>query len=86
MAEAGVPGYVFESTYIMAAPAKTPANVMARLNTWLQQALDDPETRAALDKLGLEPVRNSTDQADQLVLAELRRWENIVKRLELKIE
>ncbi|NBP46138.1 MAG: tripartite tricarboxylate transporter substrate binding protein [Betaproteobacteria bacterium] len=86
MAEAGVPGYVFESTYIMAAPAKTPANIMARLNTWLQQALDDPETRAALDKLGLESVRNSTDQADQLVLAELRRWENIVKRLELKLE
>lgn len=86
MAEAGVPGYVFESTYIMAAPAKTPAHVMARLNAWLQQALDDPDTRAALDKLGLEPVKNSTDQADQLVVAELRRWENIVKRLELKLE
>ena len=86
MAEAGLPGYVFESTYIMAAPAKTPAHVMARLNAWLQQALDDPDTRAALDKLGLEPVKNSTDQADQLVVAELRRWENIVKRLELKLE
>ena len=85
-AEAGVPGYVFESTYIMAAPAKTPAPVMARLNAWLQQALDDPDTRAALEKLGLEPMKNTTAQADQLVLSELRRWEDIIKRLELKLE
>lgn len=85
-AEAGVPGYVFESTYIMAAPGKTPATVMSRLNALLQQALDDAETRAALEKLGLETMKNSTAQADQLVQAELRRWEEIVKRLDLKLE
>lgn len=85
-AEAGVPGYVFESTYIMAAPGKTPPAVMARLNTLLQQALDDADTRAALEKLGLETMKNSTAQADQLVQAELRRWEDIVKRLDLKLE
>mgnify|MGYP000140147435 FL=1 len=86
VAEAGVPGYVFESTYIMAAPGKTPPAVMARLNTLLQQALDDADTRAALEKLGLETMKNSTAQADQLVQAELRRWEDIVKRLDLKLE
>jgi tripartite-type tricarboxylate transporter receptor subunit TctC len=85
-AEAGVPGYVFESTYIMVAAGKTPAPVMARLNALLQQALDDPETRASLDKLGLEPMKNSTAQADQLVAAELKRWEDIIRRLDLKLE
>ena len=84
IAEAGVPGYVFESTYILAAPGKTPAPVMARLNALLQQALEDPETRAALEKLGLEPMKNSTAQADQLVLTEYKRWEDIVKRLDIK--
>ena len=86
VAEAGVPGYVFESTYIMAAPGKTPPAVMARLNTLLQQALDDPDTRTALEKLGLEPMKNTTTQADQLVVAELRRWEDIVRRLDLRLE
>jgi tripartite-type tricarboxylate transporter receptor subunit TctC len=85
-AEAGVPGYVFESTYIMAAPVKTPAVVMARLNALLQQALDDPDTRTALEKLGLEPMKNTTAQADQLVVAELRRWEDIIRRLDLRLE
>ena len=84
VAEAGVPGYVFESTYILAAPGKTPAPVMAKINALLQQALDDPETRIALEKLGLEPMKNSTAQADQLVLTELRRWEDIIKRLDIR--
>ena len=84
IAEAGVPGYVFESTYILAAPGKTPAPVMARLNALLQQALEDPETRVALEKLGLETMKNTTSQADHLVMTELKRWEDIVKRLDLK--
>ena len=57
---------------------------MARLNALLQQALEDPETRAALEKLGLEPMKNSTAQADQLVLTEYKRWEDIIKRLDIK--
>lgn len=63
-----------------------PVHMMARLHVRLQQALDDPETRTALEKLGLEPMKNSPEQADQLVLAESRRWNPIIKRLELKLE
>jgi tripartite-type tricarboxylate transporter receptor subunit TctC len=84
IAEAGVPGYVFESTYILAAPGKTPAPVMAKLNALLQQALDDPETKAALEKLGLEPMKNTASQADQLVMVEFKRWEDIIKRLDIR--
>ena len=86
IAEAGVPGYVFESTYIVAVPAKTPAQVVNRLNAWLQQALDDPETRAALEKLGLEPMKNTSAQADQMVQTELKRWEDIIRQLNLALE
>ena len=86
VAEAGVTGYVFESTYIMAAPAKTPAAVVTKLNALLQQALEDPETRLALEKLGLDPIKNTGAQADQMVQAELHRWEDIVRKLELKLE
>ena len=38
----------------------------------------------ALEKLGLETMKNTTPQADQLVMTELKRWEDIVKRLDLK--
>lgn len=86
IAESGVPGYVFESTYILVAPGKTPPALMARLNQMLQRALEDPETVSALDKLGLETMKNTPAQADQLVQAELGRWSGIIKRLNLKLE
>jgi len=86
IAEAGVPGFVFESTYILVAPGKTPAPVMQRLNALLQQALSDPETVASLDKLGLEVMKNSAAQADRLVQEELDRWGSIIKRLNLSLE
>ena len=86
IAEAGVPGFVFESTYILVAPGKTPAPVMQRLNALLQQALSDPETVASLDKLGLEVMKNSAAQADRLVQEELDRWGGIIKRLNLSLE
>jgi tripartite-type tricarboxylate transporter receptor subunit TctC len=86
VAESGVPGYVFESTYILVAPGKTSPALMTRLNQMLQRALEDPETVSALDKLGLETMKNTPAQADQLVQAELDRWSGIIKRLNLKLE
>ncbi|MEN9775163.1 MAG: hypothetical protein RL322_2233 [Pseudomonadota bacterium] len=86
IAEAGVPGFVFESTYIMVAPGKTPAPVMQKLNALLQQALSDPDTVASLGKLGLEVMKNSNAQADQLVKAEIDRWSGIIKQLNLKLD
>lgn len=86
VAEAGVPGYVFESTYILVAPGKTPPAVMVRLNDMLQRALDDPETVTALDKIGLETMKNTPAQADQMVQAEFQRWSGIISRLNLKLE
>lgn len=86
VAEAGVPGYVFESTYVLVAPGKTPTAVMRKLNDMLQKALDDAETISALDKLGLEAMKNSTAQADQLVQTEFDRWSGIIARLNLKLE
>jgi tripartite-type tricarboxylate transporter receptor subunit TctC len=86
IAESGVPGYVFESTYILVAPGKTPAPIVRRLNELLQRSLDDPDTISALDKLGLETMKNTPAQADQLVQAELQRWSGIIGRLNLKLE
>jgi tripartite-type tricarboxylate transporter receptor subunit TctC len=44
------------------------------------------ETRAALEKLGLEPMKNTSSQADQMVQAELKRWEDIIHKLDLQLE
>jgi tripartite-type tricarboxylate transporter receptor subunit TctC len=59
---------------------------MQKLNALLQQALSDPDTVASLGKLGLEVMKNSNAQADQLVKAEIDRWSGIIKQLNLKLD
>ena len=86
MAEAGVPEYSFESSYVMLAPAKTPPETVARLNALLQQALAAPETQKAMKGLGLETVLNTTAQADQYVSDLQKRWDAVLKKIEIKLE
>ncbi len=54
-AEAGVPGFTFNSWFAMVAPAGTPKDVVARLNTEISKALADPATRDKLLALGVTP-------------------------------
>ena len=53
--EAGMPPGVAVWVGILA-PAKTPPEIVARLNREFKAVLDDPATRAQLTKAGIEPV------------------------------
>lgn len=86
MAEAGVPDYAFESSYVMMAPAKTPPETVARLNALLQQALSTPETQKAMKGLGLDTVLNTTSEAEQYVSDLQKRWSAVLKKIEIKLE
>ena len=54
-AEAGVPGFTFNSWFAMVAPAGTPKDIVARLNAEITKALADPATRDKLLALGVTP-------------------------------
>jgi tripartite-type tricarboxylate transporter receptor subunit TctC len=51
-----VPGYEFIGWYSLAAPAKTPAAVLDKINGELGQALKTPEFRERLSALGAVPL------------------------------
>src|SRR5262249_30301214 len=55
MAEAGLPGYDASSWYGLLAPAGTPAPVIAALYAAVDKAMHNPDLRARLLGLGLEP-------------------------------
>ena len=57
-----VPGYEFIGWYSLAAPAKTPAAVLAKVNAEVVGALKTPEFRERFSALGAEPL-SSTQQA-----------------------
>jgi tripartite-type tricarboxylate transporter receptor subunit TctC len=55
VAEAGYPGFDADSWVAIAAPRGLPADVRARLDSALVQAMKDPDVRQKLLSNGLEP-------------------------------
>jgi tripartite-type tricarboxylate transporter receptor subunit TctC len=67
LAEAGVPGYDFSAWFGIIAPAKTPSEVIARLNAEIARAMQAPDVRDKLAAQGVEPtVSTSADFARQI--------------------
>jgi len=86
VAEAGVPGYKFESWIGVLAPAGMPKAELDRLNAAINKALSLPEVQERLTRLGVEPGTMSADEFQKLLRAD---WDNagaIVKASGARIE
>ena len=64
VAEAGVPGFAFDFWAGMLAPAKTPRDVVNKLNAEIQAILAQPDVRERMAKLGAEAMPMSATQFD----------------------
>jgi tripartite-type tricarboxylate transporter receptor subunit TctC len=78
--ELGMPGFVTENWYGMFAPAKTPAAIVQRLNTALNNVLGTREVSASLEQMGSHDVRSAPDAYARFIARELPLWESVVKR------
>jgi tripartite-type tricarboxylate transporter receptor subunit TctC len=67
IAEAGYPGGEFNFWVGMLAPAKTPRDVIARVNDVLNKAMQQPEVQDRLAKLGAEPMPMTPEQFDAFI-------------------
>jgi tripartite-type tricarboxylate transporter receptor subunit TctC len=67
IAEAGYPGGEFNFWVGMLAPAKTPRQVVARLNAEVTKVLQEPEVRGRVAKLGAEPMPMSPEKFDAFI-------------------
>jgi tripartite-type tricarboxylate transporter receptor subunit TctC len=86
IAEAGVPGYVSETWYGILAPAKTPKDIVAKLHAAAVKALNSPEVRDRLTKLGAEPVGNTPADFGKMLASEQKVWAKVVKDSGAKVE
>jgi tripartite-type tricarboxylate transporter receptor subunit TctC len=84
MVEAGLPRVDAQTWLGFLAPAGTPAGILDNLNHMLNRILQNPDTRAWLDKQGLEPVGGSREAFDLEIRADLDKWAKVAGNLGIR--
>ncbi len=70
VSEAGVPGFVFDFWIGLLAPAKTPRDIVNKLNQEVSKALAQPDVKERMAKLGGEPLPMSPERFDAFIREE----------------
>lgn len=80
VAESGAPGFNVASWNALAAPAHTPADVIARLNKEANDALNSPEVKARLAKLGVQGKGSTPKEQGDFYAREVKRWADVIQQ------
>jgi tripartite-type tricarboxylate transporter receptor subunit TctC len=86
MAELGYPDLDFAPIVALVAPAKTPKDVIAKLNAEVVRAIRDPEVTRKLTDLGLEVIANTPEQFGAYLDAEAKRMLPFIRSLNIKLD
>ena len=80
IAESGYPDLIVTSWQAAAAPAKTPREVVARLNEASVRALRSPDIRERLTQIGFDVVAGTPEEFGRFMQDEVTRWTQVVNR------
>lgn len=80
LAEAGLPGFAFDSWGGLLAPAKTPRAIVARLNREVAAVLGMADIQQRMRALGAEPAPTAPEAFDKLIARELGMIAGIARR------
>ena len=86
VAESGVPGYDVSVWWGVLGPAKMPPEIVAKLETDLKAALQDPNVQSTLSKIGAAPVGSSSKDFDAYMHAEAAKWEPVLMAAGIKAQ
>lgn len=81
--ESGLPAFVAASWNALAAPAKTPKEVIARLNKEINAAVNSADVKKKLADLNVEARSSSPEQAAALLASETKRWGEVIVRAKI---
>lgn len=77
IAESGVPGYEASSYFTIAAPIKTPPEIIARLNASINAFIKSEDGTARIRKLGGDPVGGSPADMTAYIAKENEKWTKV---------
>lgn len=86
MAEAGLPGFEFQSWYGIWAPKGTPAEICQQVNVLMQETMRDPTVVQRLTSQVLEPVTESIEETKRFIAAEIARATDLLRSVNYQPE
>lgn len=84
--EAGFPDLVVTSWQAAAAPARTPREVVQKLNDAMVRTLRSPEVRERMNQIGFDVVAGTPEEFGKFMKDEVDRWTRVVERGGIKAE
>jgi len=81
-----VPGYQAIGWYGLGAPKNTPADIINKLNAAINASLAEPEPKARLADLGVEPMPKTPEQVAEFLASEDEKWGKVVRDAGIKAE
>jgi tripartite-type tricarboxylate transporter receptor subunit TctC len=87
MGQVGYPGFEKTAPWLgLLAPAGTAPDVIARLNQAVTAALKDPKVRQRMHELGAVVVGGTPQEFHDYLVADQKRWANVIKAAGIKME
>ena len=84
--ESGVPGYDVTVWFGILAPAGTPKEIVARLNTEMVKIMRTPEIAARFNNAGVDVAASSAEYFSDFLKTEVARWAKVVQDANIKAD
>ena len=84
MSESGFPGFEASSWNGISASARTPKDVIEKLNKAVLYALNNNEVRVKLLDLGIEPKGSSSEEMKDLISSDVKKWKVIIENAKIE--
>jgi tripartite-type tricarboxylate transporter receptor subunit TctC len=81
-----VPGYSMSTWYGATAPAKTPRDIVVKLNQEMVKALAAPEVKERLASLGADIVASTPEQTAAIFKADLEKYTRVAKAAKISLD
>jgi tripartite-type tricarboxylate transporter receptor subunit TctC len=82
--ESGIPNFNVASWNALAVPAKTPKDIIARLNKEVNAAVNAPAVKKRLAAMGVDARSGTPEQLQHLLAGEIKRWSEVIRRAKIE--
>jgi tripartite-type tricarboxylate transporter receptor subunit TctC len=86
MAEAGGPPLEGSTWVMFMAPGGTPRDIVSRLSSETQKAINQSDIKDRFNQIGIIPVGNTPEQAAQFLSDEVAKWAKVINTAGVKAE